>query len=116
LLHGGKAFESAREGDTHSAEIRRLVEREVRNDGRTRESDLSVTLNDPGDLLPAPAMEAPRDGRSRTGAKCLLPGPSGPAGPGGKLRNAIPAIIRRSEHVDQGHDGSRCHRATRDRN
>ena len=86
LLHAGKAFERAREGDTHRAEIRRLFEREVRNDGRTRESDLSVTVNAPGDLLPAPAMETPRDGRSHLPERnACCPRPSGPAGPGGKL-------------------------------
>jgi hypothetical protein len=68
----------AREGDTHRAEIPRLFEREVRNDGRTRESDLSVTVNAASDLLrPRPWKVRVMDARTFRSEMLAAPGHRG---------------------------------------
>jgi hypothetical protein len=68
----------AREGDTHRAEIPRLFEREVRNDGRTRESDLSATVNAASDLLrPRPWKLRVMDARTFRSEMLAAPGHRG---------------------------------------
>jgi hypothetical protein len=68
----------ALESAAHRAEIRRLFEREVRNDGRTRESDVSVTVNAAGDpLRPRPWKLRVMDARTFRSEMLVVPSHQG---------------------------------------